>query len=298
MGRLLIVNPVASGVTPSRVAAVRVALEQGGPVEMILTERAGHAVELAREAAGSDAVYVFSGDGGFNEVVNGLEHDVPVGFLPGGATSVLPRALGLPADPVACAHRLALADRTRLISLGRIAYAGAPAGRRFTFSAGVGLDAELVRAVDARGRRDGKRPGDLAFVAELGGLLWRRRGRMAPLIEIEERGRCAFAVIANCDPYTFAGPFSVHAAPRASFEGGLDLVGVRELRPADLPRLAWWLLAHPVQERSANVVTLHDADRIELRCDAPMPLQIDGEDLGDVEEIVAEAERDVLRVLV
>jgi diacylglycerol kinase family enzyme len=43
---------------------------------------------------------------------------------------------------------------------------------------------------------------------------------------------------------------------------------------------------------------LHDADRIEIRCDAPTPLQVDGEDLGDVEEAVLEAERDAVRVLV
>ena len=46
------------------------------------------------------------------------------------------------------------------------------------------------------------------------------------------------------------------------------------------------------------LVHLHDADRIEIRCDVPMPLQLDGEDLGDVTEVVFEAERDVISVLV
>ena len=86
---------------------------------------------------------------------------MPIGFLPGGGTSVLPRALGLPADPVAAAVQLAEAieqRRTRRITLGRVN------GRRFAFSAGVGIDAEAVRRVDEMGRApDGKRPGDLAF---------------------------------------------------------------------------------------------------------------------------------------
>ena len=43
---------------------------------------------------------------------------------------------------------------------------------------------------------------------------------------------------------------------------------------------------------------LHDEDRIVLRADRPVPLQVDGEDLGDVSEIVLEAERDALDVLV
>lgn len=298
MRRLLIVNPAASRVTPSRIAAVHAALEKGGPVERILTERPGHAADLVREADECSALYVFAGDGGFNEAVNGLERDVPVGFLPGGATSVLPRALGLPTDPVDCARRIARADRTRRITLGRLRYPGAPGGRRFTFSAGLGLDAELVRAVDARGRCEGKRPGDLAFVSELGRILWRRRGRIEPLIEVSGHNRCAFALVANCDPYTYAGPFPVHAAPQASFDEGLDLVGVRALRPSDLPRLAWWALVHPVHERASNVLMIHDADRIELRCDVAMPLHVDGEDLGDADEALVEAERGALRVIV
>ena len=96
----LIVNPVASRVTPERVDAVAAALVEAGPVTTIQTEHPGHATELAAEVCRSvDEVYVFSGDGGYNEVVNGMLPDVPVGFLPGGATSVLPRALGLPRDP-------------------------------------------------------------------------------------------------------------------------------------------------------------------------------------------------------
>jgi hypothetical protein len=45
-------------------------------------------------------------------------------------------------------------------------------------------------------------------------------------------------------------------------------------------------------------VYAHDADRLEVVCDGPLPLQVDGEDLGDVEEAVFEAERDAVTVLV
>ena len=65
----------------------------------------------------------------------------------------------------------------------------------------------------------------------------------------------------------------------------------------DLPRLAWWALVRPGQIRSRDVITLHDADAIEVECDGPTPLQVDGEDLGDVTRARFEAERDALRVL-
>jgi hypothetical protein len=152
---VVIVNPYASRVTPRVVEEVERTL---GRVETVYTEGPGHATQLTRDL-GAEMIYVFSGDGGFNEALNGSDGGAALGFIPGGGTNVLPRALGLPRDPVAAARRLAH-GRTRRISLGRVN------GRRFGFSAGVGLDAELIRRVDALGRsREGARPGDRAFAA-------------------------------------------------------------------------------------------------------------------------------------
>src|SRR6266508_3816655 len=102
---VLIVNPFASHVTEEGIAAVERALMRSAYVRTVRTR---HAVELARDAGEADALVVFSGDGGFNEALNGVERDdLPLGFVPGGGTSVLPRALGLPRDPVEAAERLA-----------------------------------------------------------------------------------------------------------------------------------------------------------------------------------------------
>ena len=124
---LLVVNPQASAVSEERVAQVVAAL--GPDVDVVCTERRGHATELVR-AADAAAVAVFGGDGVFNEALNGLpaDADLPVGLVPGGGSSVLPRALGLPNDAVGAAKRIAdalRAGRTRTISLGRVN------GRRF-----------------------------------------------------------------------------------------------------------------------------------------------------------------------
>src|SRR3954449_7539164 len=158
MRAALVVNPFATRVTEERLAEVSAELERGAELEVLLTERPGHATELVTGACrgGADAIVVFSGDGGFNEALNGLEGDVPIGFLPGGGASVLSRALGLPSDPIAAARQVAEAieqGRTRRIALGRVN------GRRFSFSAGIGLDAEAVRRVNEMGRTpEGKRP--------------------------------------------------------------------------------------------------------------------------------------------
>jgi diacylglycerol kinase family enzyme len=290
----LIVNPYASEVTQERVQAVEQELARGAEVTTLLTERPGHGVELAAGAGDAEAIVVFSGDGGFNEALNGLAADVPIGFLPGGRTSVLPRALGLPREPVEAARRLAAAleqGRSRTISLGRVN------GRRFGFASGIGFDAELIRRVDRLGRRaDGRRPGDLAFIREAATFVGRRLGRFEPVLEIEGLGRAAFALIANTDPYTYAGSTPIHVAPEARFELGLDVVAPARVAPLTVPHLVRHILRG--EREPDSVLYGHDLDRIEVTCDRPLPLQADGEDLGDVSEVVFEAERSAVRVLI
>jgi diacylglycerol kinase family enzyme len=281
----LIVNPYASRVTPGLAEEVAHAL---GAERTIFTERAGHAVELTRDAD-TEAVVVFSGDGGFNEALNGVREGTTLGFVPGGGTSVLPRALGLPRDPIAAARAIA-AGRTRRISLGRAN------GRRFGFAAGVGLDAELIRRMDARGRDEtGKRPGDIAFAWTAARTLAEHRVRFDPALEIAGHGRAAFVLVANADPYSYVGRLPLRLPRGAAFDAGLDALAPRRLRAASLPGVVRYLLTG---RTGLPLVHLHDVDRIEVRSDLPMPLQLDGEDLGDVTEVAFEAERDAVSVLV
>jgi diacylglycerol kinase family enzyme len=296
MNIVLIVNPFATRVTEDRIAAVEAELRRAGAVETIRTERPGHATELVTDACrrGVDALVVFSGDGGFNEALNGLDDEVPIGFLPGGGTSVLSRGLGLSHDPVAAAAQVAEAIgalRTRRISLGRVN------GRRFSFAAGVGLDAEAVRRVDDLGRRsDGRRPGDLAFARAVVRAIASNRGHVDPTLELVGLGRAAFAFVANGSPYTYAGGIPLQLVPDADFELGLDVVAPVRIRRRSLVWTAYALLrGHP---RAAEVIVGHDLDRIEVVCDLPLPLHADGEDLGDVEQAVFEAERSAVSVLV
>jgi diacylglycerol kinase family enzyme len=293
---LLIVNPYSTHVTGRRITEVSQVLSEHVELRTRFTQGPGHATELAAEAAAADvdAIIVFSGDGTYNEALNGADGRTPFGFLPGGGTSVFPRALGLPRDPVAAARAVGQAvaqGRTRRISLGAVN------GRRFSFSAGLGFDGEAVRRLDGLGRDPGgARPGDAAFVRMIGQMLFERRARWDPQLEIEGFGRAAFVLVANCDPYSYAGAVPLHVAPDARFEDGLDFAAPKRVRPRDVP----WLLAGIVRGKGDDprVVRGHDLDRIVVHCDHPLPLQSDGEDLGDVEEVLFEARRDAIAVLV
>jgi diacylglycerol kinase family enzyme len=290
---VLIVNPYASAVDDDRIGVVERILERHAEVRTVLTERRGHATELARDLArGAEAIFVYSGDGGFNEVVNGVGPDAPpLGCIPGGGTSVFPRGLGLPRDPLAATEQLASAlecSRTRRISLGRVN------GRRFLFNAGLLFDAELVRRVEAHRSRAG-RPGDIAFLATLVRLVAERRARFDPVLEIESLGRAAFALVANADPYTYLGSIPLRLAPDARLELGLDVIAPTRVRPRSIPSLARYVFSG--RRRPESVLAGHDLDRFLVRCDRPLPLQVDGEDLGDVDEALFEAERGAVSVL-
>lgn len=292
---VLIVNPFATGVTRTRVADVATALERYAEVAIEQTEGPGHAGKLAAQAAvEADAIVLFSGDGTYNEAINGAGGLVPFGFIPGGGTSVFPRALGLPRQPVAAAIRVAealLAGRTRSIALGRVN------GRRFCFSAGIGFDAEAVRRIDRRGRDlQGRRASNFIYTAVVIGLIFESRLRMPARLEVDGYGRAAFILVANGHPYTYAGPIPVSIVGTAEFGAGLDFVAPT-LVPTSVPAFAIRMFRGTLGN-DRHVLSGHDLDTIRVRCDRPLPLQADGEDLGDVTEALFEAERDALTVLV
>jgi diacylglycerol kinase family enzyme len=280
MRRVLIANPGASRVTEARLAAVADAL---APVDVLRTERSGHAVELAREA-GTAELFVLGGDGTFNEALNGCADGAVLGFVPAGGTNVLPRALGVPDDPVEAARALA-GGVERRISLGRVN------GRRFAFASGIGLDAELLRR---SGRRGGRRRSDAGVLVEATRILLERRGRFAPALEVRGHGEAAFVLVANAEPYTYVGRTPVHLTRGAAFELGLDFVAPRRLGPRDYPSAVRYVLRG---RGNLELLRGHDLDRIEVACREPMPLQADGEDLGDVTGATFEAERDAVTVL-
>src|SRR5918995_5102239 len=147
---LLVVNSFASSVTARNTVIVHRRLARGHQVDIVETNRRGHATRFAHDAArrGIDVVVGFGGDGTLNEVATGIAGtDTALGVLPGGSTNVFARTLGLPNDPVAAVERLAAgidAGDFRPIGLGRVN------GRFFCFHTGIGFDAAVVKAVEKR----------------------------------------------------------------------------------------------------------------------------------------------------
>jgi diacylglycerol kinase family enzyme len=295
---LIIVNPYATTVSDRLKNLVVYALQGRFEVETVATEAQNHATEIGREVRdhGYDVVVAFGGDGTLNEVANGLAGtDVPVSVLPGGSTNVVCRTLGIPNDVVdATEHLLTLADEwsPRKIDLGMADE------RYFVFSCGVGIDATVVKRVDAHPRLKSK-AGPYYYTWSAVSAFYRSYLRNPVRLRVETDGGGAAegvtALAQNSDPFTYFASRPVRVCENVAIDDGTLSVGVLErAAQRDMPGLIPKLFSesrpaarhrrieHFDDVTGATVTsTSSDAEGI-LR---PFPIQVDGDYIGEATAI-------------
>lgn len=291
-------------------------------LEAVSTEYRGHARDLGRLAAQSediDLVVALGGDGTINEVVNGLLHAGPdpdnlpgIAVVPGGSTNVFARALGLPNDPVEATGALldALREgRERTVGLGLTS--GTPGtedeavpGRWFTFNAGLGFDAGVVGRVEQQ-RERGRRSTHALYVRQAVRQLLGEPQRRQGSITLERPGAdpvtdLVLSIVCNTAPWTYLGNRPVYASPKASFDTGLDVLGLSRLSAASVVRYGTQLLTSSPERgpHGKHAVSLHDLDQFTLHSKVPLPLQMDGDHLGLRTSVTFTGVRRALRVIV
>ncbi|MBW1597132.1 diacylglycerol kinase family protein [Streptomyces sp. JJ38] len=322
MRALLVVNPKAT-TTSARTRDVLVhALASDLKLRVVETGHRGHARELARQAAEdgeTELVISLGGDGTVNEVANGLlEPHGPdpdglprLAVVPGGSTNVFARALGLPNDVVEATGALLNAlenGRSRTVGLGLASGtpdtddAGVPP-RWFTFCAGFGFDAGVVGRVEQQ-RERGKRSTHALYMRQVlrqfFGDPHRRRGTIT-LAEPEREpveGLVA-SIVCNTAPWTFLGNRPVYAAPEASFDTALDVLGLTRLSSTAVTRYGTQLLTSSPERgpRGKHAVSRHDIPAFTLHSQVPLPFQMDGDHLGLRTSISFTGVRRALRVI-
>jgi diacylglycerol kinase family enzyme len=286
---LLVVNPTATGTTLRARDVLAHALASEVRLEVAETKTRGHATELAQDAADDayDAVVALGGDGTVNEVVNGLLTHGPrpglptLGVVPGGSTNVFARALGMPASAVEATSELLTALREqRRRSIG-LATAD---DRWFTFNAGLGLDAAAVRRAEKL-RAKGRKATPSLYVRSTVREFYLSTQRHRPVLTLERAGAdplpLALALICNTAPWTYAGHRPMSPCPQAGFDTGLDVFGLRTLGTFRTLRHAPQLFGRDPRPHGRQVTVLHDLPTFRLTAERPLPLQVDGDDLGD-----------------
>jgi diacylglycerol kinase family enzyme len=298
---LLIVNARAGSVSPRTKEVIVKALSADFKLEVADTAARDHATELGRDAVdrGFDAVLAFGGDGTINEAAQGLVGtDVALGVLPGGSTNVLARSLGVPMDPVeATAY---VASRIRSGSVRRI-NVGRTNSRYFLFSTGMGLDAEVVRRVEAD--PEGKRKDhDWFFLRHAVTAAFTRYRGIDPMITISVDGRDpikgVLAVCCNGRPFTYFKKWPVDVCPEANLDEGLDVLSLSHVRAGTIPRIAWGLLVSRGHVNWRISSYSHDISLVTLSADEPLPVQVDGDYIGEMADAQIELVRNGLGLLV
>jgi diacylglycerol kinase family enzyme len=311
---LLIVNPHATSTTRFRQDVIVRALSSAMELEVVETRYRGHATTLAADARKQDVelILTLGGDGTVNEAVNGIlgpatgdecagaaDYVPALAALPGGNANVFTRAVGLPADAVEATGQIlqALArGRHRSIGLG---LAGS---RYFTFNAGIGMDAEVVRAVEG-GRALGKAASPRLYLRMTMRQYFRLTDRRHPMLTLERCGQppegpVFLAIVSNTAPWTYLGHRPVNTTPRAAFERGLDVFAMRSLRTVSALRTARQMLSSAARTpHGRSVLTLHDQREVTVSAARPVPLQLDGEYVGEGECVRFLSVPNALRVI-
>jgi len=281
---LLVVNPVARTMSKPVLAVIEKALSADFRLEVSETKERGHASELAAQAAdeGVDLVVVFSGDGTINEAVNALAGtETALGVLPGGATNILVRALGLPLDPVEATGVLiakALDDEAFRLSLG------VADGRYFAVNCGAGVDAAAMRRLDQKFPKTKSKFDRAAFRAVARELLVGYAGRVADLeVRIDDGPvlPSLSVMVGRTDPYTYYKGHGIRMTPEASLDAGLDVLSVRKLALRSVPRIAWQVFGSARHVHGRDIDYVHDAAHVVVTSETPFPVQVDGDALGD-----------------
>ncbi|SDU56124.1 diacylglycerol/lipid kinase family protein [Jiangella alkaliphila] len=295
MRALVVLNPNATTTSLRTRDVLLSALSNDLDIQVAETTHRGHATELTRKARADGVGLVVSvgGDGTVNEVVNGLLDPAPaagetipdVAIIPGGSTNVLARNLGIPENAIEATGLLLDALRTgrrQSIGLGRLD------DRYFTFTAGFGLDADVIKAVEAE-RERGRVSTVQLYVRTAIRRFFAQPERRHGVIELTADGglpvrELAVVIVTNCTPWTYLGARPLRPTPFSDLNAGLDVFGLTSLRLAPT-------LVHLAQlttrrgPRGRAVVSLHDRKEIVLRAPEPLPVQVDGDYIGERTEV-------------
>jgi diacylglycerol kinase family enzyme len=299
---LLIVNSSASSVTARSRVVIQKALSADHEVTLAETNRRGHATRLAQGAAntGVDIVVCLGGDGTLNEVANGLAGtDTAMAPLPGGSTNVFARTIGLPNDPIEATGALLdglAAGRIEPVGLGVVN------GRYFLFHVGIGFDAEVVHQVERRAglKRYAGHPLFIyaAFTSWLRHFDHSRPRFSVTTPDATDIGDGFFSIVMNTNPYTYLGNRPFNVIPEATLDRGLAVLTLRSLTLGALVGAAAGALGFGRDlKRRKNIDVRTDLQQLSVRGHGPFPYQVDGDYLGEIEQLDFRHAPDALRLV-
>ncbi len=297
MRAVLIVNPNATSTTAAGRDLLAHALESRVELTVVHTDHRGHAIEIAEAARrdGIDVIIVHGGDGTVNEVVNGLlgipsrqglpDGPMPaVAVVPGGSANVFARALGISPDPIEATNQLIdlLSERRNGGSWRRIGLMDC--GERWAvFTAGMGVDGDVVAAVEAQRAKGRKVTAGRYIRIAVREML--SNVREEPRLTLELPGRepvsgVYFAFVSNASPWTYANTRPVWTNPETTFDTGLGVFATTSMNVWKNLMLVRRMLAKKPNIKAKHLIREDDVDFVRITASEPVACQIDGDYLG------------------
>ncbi|NBP84353.1 MAG: diacylglycerol kinase family lipid kinase [Mycobacteriaceae bacterium] len=315
MRAVLIVNPNATSTTRAGRDLLAHALESRVQLTVTPTDHRGHAVEIAETAKreGVEVIIVHGGDGTVNEVVNGLlgppgaERPHPeslpaIAVVPGGSANVFARALGISPDPIEATNQLIdlLGEQRRGRTWRRLIGLMDCAERWAVFTAGMGVDGEVVAAVEAQRARGRTVTAARYIRVAVREMLASARSKPALTVHLPDRPPVAgvhFAFVSNASPWTYANARPVWTNPSTTFEGGLGVFAITSMNVLANLLLVRRMLSKNPRITARHLVREDDLPWVRITASEPVACQVDGDFLGTRADMTFSAVRDALAVV-
>ena len=298
---LLIVNSFASSVTARNTVTVHERLSQHHDVQVVETNRRGHATRFAEDAArrGIDVVVAYGGDGTLNEVATGVATtDTALAVLPGGSTNVFARTLGMPNDALDAVDLIIEAlSRNDISPIGL----GRANGRFFTFHTGIGYDAAVVRRVEQRAslKRYAGNPLFIAAALRTWALDYdKKRPHFA--LDFGDGNTVDsgfFSIIMNTNPYTYLGNRPFDIVPSTSLSTGLSVVTFTSLKTTQMLRTLASVLQGGGVKNFPWLDIRTNVQHVVASDSRAFPYQLDGDYLGEIQKVEFEFVPNAVRLV-
>ncbi|QZT63739.1 diacylglycerol/lipid kinase family protein [Mycolicibacterium austroafricanum] len=294
MRAVLIVNPNATSTTPAGRDLLAHALESRVRLTVTHTDHRGHAIEIAQQAARDDVdlLIVHGGDGTVNEVVNGILGECgpggagpAVGVVPGGSANVFARALGISADPIEATNQLVdLLDGYRRGRTWRRIGLMDCHERWGIFTAGMGVDGEVVAAVEAQRAKGRKVTASRYIRVAIREMLASARKEPTLTLHLPDREPISgvhFAFVSNASPWTYANARPVWTNPDTTFETGLGVFATTSMSVWANLRLVRQMISRTPRLQAKHLIRDDDLKWLKVTSDTPVACQIDGDYIGE-----------------
>ena len=295
MRAVLIVNPNATSTTPAGRDLVAHALQSRVGLVVTHTDHRGHAIEIAEAAKrdGTDVIIVHGGDGTVNEVVNGLlgkpGPDRPaadtlpaVAVVPGGSANVFARALGISPDPIEATNQLIDLLGAHRGAWRRIGLMDC-VERWAVFTAGMGVDGDVVAAVEAQRAKGRKVTAGRYIRIAVREMLGSVRDEPLLTVHLPDREPVSgvhFAFVSNASPWTYANARPVWTNPDTTFETGLGIFAVTTTNVAANLLVVRRMLSKKAKIKGKHLIREDNLAWVRITSAEPIACQVDGDFLG------------------